>query len=149
MKSEIQKINDQEFGGFEGFPKTLSEAASRWATVVDTFASVVIPASTTASAAKSAFQGVMMGVDVNAGNGLIMLDNACVAYAAALAGGMAGAGFVGVPPVGLPGCPSVASIGLGGGSAESVADQLSTLIDTWFKTGQATPIAGGPPIPWS
>jgi len=148
LETEIRKINDEPFASFEGFPKDVPEAADRWATAIDTFASSVIPASTTASAAKSAFASVMQGVSAQSGNGLALLSNALTAYAGALAGGMTGAGFIGVPPPAPIILDSISPIGLGGGSGADVAAALATLIDTWFKTGLATPIAGGAPVPW-
>ncbi len=134
---------------FEGFPKNIQESAIRWGDCVNSYAANVTPVSTTSEAAKLSFISAMQSVNVNAGNGLILFNNALVSYALTLAGGMVGGGFIGTPPPVPPTIQVIAPIGLGGGTSEAIANMLASIIDIWFKTGTATPSSGGSPILWT
>lgn len=122
----------------ENFPSTPIEVANVWSDVADALLMGVIPASTTASAAKSAFIGIMSAVNSNTPNGLMLLDNAFVAYAATISGGMSPL-YTGTPPPSPPGLPALLSSP--STSANAVANQIGTLLSTWAKTGTATLVA--------
>lgn len=146
LVSEIRKISDLEFSGHEGFPKTNNEAASRWASAFDVYASQVIPASVSSSVAKAAMRVALTGL-INSANPA-SLEIGMNAYATALAVGMAPV-FVAIPPPAPLVLTSAFAIGLAEGSAVDVANSMASLIDVWMKTGTATPSVGGSPIPWS
>jgi hypothetical protein len=149
LKSSIREINDTEYTDFKGFPSNTIEVADAWSGIIDSYASKVIPTSTTASAAKAALYGQLLTISSEAANAFLVLQAGITSYAVALAGGMAGAGFVGVPPPAPLILTPVSAIGLAGGSAEACAEAMSSILDIWFKTGSATPVAGGPPIFWT
>jgi hypothetical protein len=129
-------------------PKDIAAAASDWATAVDNYASSVVPPSTTAAAAKSAFQSIMMGVDPNTQNGIPLLIAAFTAYATQLGLGMAPT-FTGTPPPLPLNIVPVTILGLNGGSADDCAALFATITDAWFRTGLAINNSSGVTIPWS
>lgn len=131
----------------ENFPGTSAEVAQKWADVADILLAAVIPASSTAAAGKAAFIGILSAVNSNTPNGLTLLDNAFVAYAASLAGGMSPL-YTGTPPPSPPGLPALLSSP--STDAAAVANSIGTLLSAWAKTGIATLVA--PPFtqsPWS
>jgi hypothetical protein len=138
---------DDKAPTFDKFPPDGPTAAKDWATAVDAYASAVIPPSTTAAAAKSALQGALAGMSAP-GAALVAFPAAFTAYAAALGGGMAPA-FVAVPPPAPLVLAPVFALGMTGAPASAVVAQIASIIDLWFRTGTATPAAGGPPVPWS
>lgn len=154
LTTELQKFMDDSYGGFVAFPTDELDAAALWAAAIDTYAGVnLTPPSTASAAAKSALQGGLTGMSAP-GAGPAIFDTAFVAYASAMALGMAPA-MVGVPPV-----PGTLVVGLVASAAAALppnpskppAVQLGILagvIDTWFRTGTATPSGGGPPVPWA
>ncbi len=147
--TEIRKITDDTFELFEGFPSNANEMALRWSIAVHTYASSVVPVSlpATSELGRIAFENIMKGILPNPPNGLILLPLAFTAYAVSLGLGMAPL-FVGVPPpVPLVIAP-IMPAGLVGAPASVQAASLGALIDVWFRTGTATPSAGGPPVIW-
>ena len=149
LQADLDKLLFQENSQFEGFPSEIVDVAENWATVVDTYASGVIPASTTVEQAKSAFNSVMLGISSSAGNGLALLTAAFTAYGTALSIGMSAAGFIGVPTPAPINFTPIVAVGLGGAGGDVIADMMATIIDIWFRTGTATPVSGGPVIPWT
>lgn len=145
LKTELQKIFDQEFSGFTSFPSTLDEAADRWSSAFQTYISTITPPSTTISAAKTAMQSQLM--TIVGGNGSVVFPQAIMAFATALVPGMLPVFTSTPPPIPITLDP-VWAIGMGGGSSEQVATSLSDLIDTWFKTGLAVNTVTGVSIPW-
>ena len=146
INNELVKLLDKNAVGFVGFGTNPLQVATKWSDVVNTYASAVIPISTTSVAAKAAFIAALTP-GVAPGAFMPALASAFTAYALALAGGMAGAGFVGTPPpspIVLPPFPATTAT-----TASAVAASWGTIIDTWFKTGTATPIIGGATITWS
>lgn len=148
MKSEIRKISDESFSLFGGFPEDSVEASSRWADAVNKYGSKVTPASTTAQVAKSAFQSIMSGINVEAGNGLALFVSAFTAYTLQIGLGMAPSFIAIPPPIPIILAPTFA-IGNSGGTAEEVSDSMANAIDIYFKTGTATLSSGGAPIFWT
>lgn len=145
---DLQKIIDDEYIDFEGFPKDSQENAARWATAVNNYASEVIPPSTTSTSAKLAFEALMLTIDPNLGNGFIVLQQSFNAYAAQLAIGMLPA-FTGTPPPVPINFDSIGPLGLAGAPAETIANMMGIIIDTWFRTGIAVPTVPGPAQPWA
>lgn len=146
--SEIRKINDSTYVGFEDFPTSISDSANRWANAVNEYAKSVIPPSSTSEQAKQAFIQVMQQVSVPSQNGFAILKLAFTAYASTLALGMAPT-FIATPPPSPIILEVVAPLGLGGGSAEAVASAMSNIIDSWFKTGVAVNSGSGVSINWN
>jgi len=129
----------------EGFPVSTEEAAVRWSTAFNAYASSVVPSSTTSSLAKSACESVLLS-QLSATNPSA-LEVGFTAYVNQLALGMQPT-FTAVAPIGLS-LASAFAVGIAGGSAESVATLMSGLIDVWFRTGTATNNSSGVTVPWS
>ena len=145
---QIREINDQPFAGFIGFPSDTVDSADKWADIVDATAIGIVPASTTTSIARTAFQTVFSSINPILQIGLVVFPAAFTAYAAALIPGMLPA-FVGVPPPVPIDISPVIPIGLSGASGSVCALALANIIYLWFITGTATPSGGGSPINWS
>lgn len=146
LTNELAKFMDDQVPSFEGFPSA-TNVGQKWAAAVDAYASKVIPASIAAAIAKTAMAGAMAGASAP-GAGTAAIPAAFAAYAATLGGGMAPA-FVAVPPPAPLSLDPAFAVGMSGGSASAVISQIVTIVDTWFRTGTATPALGGPPVPWS
>jgi heme/copper-type cytochrome/quinol oxidase subunit 1 len=74
------------------------------------------------------------------------MESAFAAFAATVGTGMAPA-FVATPPAGQVG---FATQFLAQPATHALAAAaISGLIDTWMKTGSATPSGGGAPVPWT
>jgi len=144
---ELTKFMDDKAPTFDKFPPDDPAAAKAWATAVDAYASAVIPPSTAAAAAKSAMQGALTGMSAP-GAAAVAFPGAFSAYAATLGGGMAPA-FIAVPPPAPLVLAPVFILGMTGAPASAVVAMMASIIDVWFKTGTATPAAGGSPVPWS
>ena len=149
LEKELRKLLDQNYSEFVGFPPEILGVASNWSFAINEYAKHVIPISTTSVLAVEAFKVPMLLITNTPPTGLAMLSLACTQYAVQIALGMVGAGFVGTPPPVPVDFSSIVPIGLGGASGEVVAGLMATIIDTWFRTGTAVPIAGGAIIPWS
>lgn len=146
LNDELRSIFDIEYSGFTEFPQSLPEAAIAWAKAHNEYAQTVIPTSTTAEQATSAFEAQINLIEGE--NGMAQLKNAFVQYAILLAQGMLPT-FNGVPPAGPPAIDYIADIGLNGGSSEEIAKQLSDTIDLWMKTGTAINVSSGTTITWN
>jgi len=143
----IQKVLAISEPPNNAFPADIIEAAEMWADVADALLQTVIPPSTTAAAARTAFIGVLSAASPQLGNGASLLDAAFTAYAATLAGGMAPL-YAGVPPAAPPGLAALLVAPTP--NAQAVAAQIAGLLAPWAITGQATLVA--PPFtvsPWS
>lgn len=146
INTELLKLLDKDNPSFVGFGQNPLQVATKWADAIDNYASLVIPISTTSIPAKAAFIAALIP-GVAPGAFMPALTLALTTYASSLAGGMTLAGFVGTPPpvpIVLPLFPATPLT-----TASMVANSWSTIIDTWFRTGTATPIIGGSPILWS
>lgn len=148
LESALKALMDPNDVGFTTFPASTPITAERWSTIINNYASSVIPASLGSAAAKLALQTTLLGIDPNTQNGLVLFANGLTAYAAALGAGMAPA-FIAVPPPIPIVLSTMSAAGLAGASGSDCASILATLIDTWFRTGTATPSGGGSPIFWS
>lgn len=147
LVTEIRKISDKDFQDFEGFPDDIVAASERWASAIETYATNIIPISTTISVAKEAMKSLLLTATAP-GSALTVLPQSIAAFTNAVAPGMAPA-FTAVPPVGQPILEPVYAIGNAGGSASEVANAFASVVDAFFRTGLATPSGGGTPINWS
>jgi hypothetical protein len=127
-------------------PATVPECAQAWADAVGSYASGIIPASTTVEVAKGALAGALttaFGSPAAAPG----MEAAFAAFAAAVGLGMAG--FTPAPPV----TPVGFAAQFAGPKPETHAEagqQIGQLINDWLTTGSSTLIA--PPftvVPWS
>jgi hypothetical protein len=125
-------------------PESQADAAEKWATAIVDYATPVIPASTTVAGGKSALQSSLetaFGSPAAAPG----MEAAFTSFGATIGGGMAG--FVAVPP---PGPVGFAALFAGTtDDTQEAADNMADAIDTWMKTGTATPVGGGPLVNWS
>lgn len=144
----LREVMDSDYPGFTGFPATNIEMAERWSTIVNNYASQVIPVSLTSVAAKTAFNTAMLPISSQIGNGFTQLTAAFTAYAVALIPGML-PGFTGTPPPTPILLTSITPIGLGGASGYVVAEAMATIIHAWFKTGLAVNTATSATINWN
>jgi len=149
LSTNLQKLLNQEYPSFEGFPDNMGGVVESWANAINDYAKSVVPTSTTSEQAKEAFKSTMLGMSSELGNGAVILPLAFTNYATALALGMAGAGFIGTPPVAPINLAPIIAAGLGGASGEIIANSFTVVVDIWFRTGTATPTAGGSPIIWT
>jgi hypothetical protein len=145
LKKEIIKITDSNDPTHEGFPNDLQEASVRWSNAINLYASQIIPVSTTSESARVSLQAHLMTVPTLGEQGFI---NGLIAYSTVLATGMLPT-FNGVIPPIPPVLTPAFVIGFNGGSSEDVAEQMSNIIDIWFKTGTAINISSGVVTNWN
>lgn len=125
--------------------ETAAACAQTWASLMGTYFAGVVPASTAVTAAQTALQASLTSAFSAApGAGLALLETAFLAFATTVGGGMAPA-FVAVPPVLPVGFANLAAAE----TASEAASNIATLIETWAKSGSATPSVGGPPVLWT
>jgi hypothetical protein len=123
---------------FDDPPHDRGACAQAWADAVKGFAAKVIPASTTVSGAASTLEGALLSA-FGSQAAAPALEQAFAAFAVSVAGGMAAAGFTGVPPPGPVGFAALlATIQ---SSRSSAAAAWAAKIDAWARTGTATLIA--------
>lgn len=127
-------------------PATAAECAQAWADAVESYASGIVPASTTVSAAAAAMVGALEAAFASP-SAAPAFDAAFATFATAVAAGQLPT-FTGTPP---PAPLNVASLlALTQPTHAAAAAAFTTLIDLWFRTGSATLVA--PPntvVPWS
>jgi hypothetical protein len=129
-------------------PASRADCAQAWADAMGDYASGIVPASTTVPAAASA-----LALDLESAfaspTAPADADLAFTTFATAVGLGMVG--FVSTPPP--------APVGFALAFAEppaswpethsSAADSWASKVDAWMRTGTATPVSGGAPVPWS
>jgi hypothetical protein len=127
---------------------TAVDNAQAWADAVRVYAVGVEPAAVppAVAAAANALAAALAGAFA-ASAAVPGMEAAFATFAAALGAAMAPA-FVAVPPAGPVGFASLAS-GPMPDTAAAGADRIAGLIDTWIKTGTATPALGGAAVSWS
>lgn len=145
LKKEIVKIIDAESPIHEGFPSSVVDASVRWANAINSYASSILPVSTTSQAATISLQAHLTTVPSLGEQGFV---NGLISYATVLASGMQPAFSGVIPPLPLVLTPAF-SIGFSGGSSDEVADLLSSIIDDWFRTGTAINNSSGVVINWN
>lgn len=128
-----------------GDPGSAAEAAELWATAIGSYASGVVPPSATVSAAQGVLQTALAAAFVTPAAAPLM-EVAFLAFGASVGLGMAPA-FIAVPPAAPVGFVPFMLV-MKPSRAAAMA-QLAGLIDTWMKTGTATPALGGPVVQWT
>jgi len=123
------------------------QLAIEYTNIIDSYASLVTPPTTTSAVARTALLGILQGVSPDAGNLEPLLASGLSAYAGALAPGMLPS-FTGTPPVVPIILSSVAPAGQAGAPSAAQASLLSGLIDSWFRTGIAVNNSSGASITW-
>lgn len=127
-------------------PDTSAEAAQEWADAVEAFAVAVVPASTTVAAA-AATLSIALAAAFGSPPAAAAMEVAFAAFAVTVGGGMAG--FTAVPPP-LPVGFAAQFAGPNPSTHAAAATAIGGIIDTWMRTGTATPISPpGPPVFWS
>jgi len=126
-------------------PATAAECAQAWADAMEAYAAGIIPASTTASAAAATLATALAGA-FGARPAAALLETAFLAFATTVGGGMAG--FTPTPPPAPVGF-AVLFAGPNASTHAAGAAAMSGIIDTWMRTGTATPTGGGPAVAWS
>ncbi len=138
-KEEIQKHQDEDFGGFVGWPADEAESIAAWGDILDVCASAVVPATTTAAEAKAAFEAAAVGMSTPLTGGAVFVA-ACNAYVAALMAGMTGYAQL-VTPVFTALDFTDASLNADGVTAADAADFQAGKMVARFQTGQVQLIA--------
>lgn len=124
---------------------TAAACAADWASTMADYAAGVVPASLGVTAAAAVLQGALTSAFSAAnGTGVAMLESAFTAFGVAVGAGMLPA-FVATPPSGPVGFSGLTATT----SASAAASAMAGLIDTWMRTGSATPSVGGAPVIWS
>jgi hypothetical protein len=124
----------------------IADCAQLWADAVQAYAIGVVPPSTTLAAASSALQAALAAAFAQP-SAAASMESAFTTFAAALGPGMAPA-FVAVPPPGPVGFATLFAEPYPSTHADA-ATAVSSAIDTWMRTGTATPSAGGASAPWA
>lgn len=122
----------------------IPSCAQQWADAMEDYATAIIPASTTVAAAAATLK-TALEVAFALPAAAASMETAFTAFATAVGGGMAPA-FVGTPPANPVGFAT--QFTLFPATHELAATAISGLIDTWMKTGIATP-PSGPAVPWT
>lgn len=131
---------------FGSGPDTAAQAAQEWADAVQAYFAGVIPSSLTVAAAATTLAGALTSAFSASSGAAAAMESAFSAFAATVGGGMAPA-FVATPPPGPVGFSSLLSTNQA--TQAAAAQAWASAIDTWAKTGTATPSAGGSPVNWS
>ena len=139
LQSDLQSISARPGA-------TVADCAAAWATAVRTYAAAVVPQSTSSAAAGAALEASLASAFATPAAAQLM-DAALATFAATLGAGMAPA-FVAVPPPAPLGFATLFAEPYPP-TAEAFAVKLSTAVDTWMRTGTATPSVGGSPVPWT
>lgn len=150
FQSEIRKLNDVTYDDFVGFPESCSLASSKWAHCLFLYAEQIIPSSSTLVVAEGASQQIFLGLcsSNTFDQGVSIFTNAIMIFAQTMITGFTSSGFTGVMPVKPLNLKPIFLKALDGGSALDFANELSTEIDNWFKSGTAININSGVIINW-
>lgn len=146
LKSNLQTFCNENSPSFSGFPESFGGAATVWAKAFDAYAKMVIPASSTTQAAKTAFrQQFRLSQDMQ---DISFLSACFAAYTKVLAAGMAPA-FIATPPLqSALNLRILQELGTNGSSSSDCIDTLVALVDTWMRTGIAVNAVTGVSTLW-
>lgn len=131
---------------FAAPPATVAECADAWAAAVGSYASGVVPASASVAAAQAALSSALLSA-FQSPSAAAPMDAAFTSFATTVGAGMAPA-FVATPPPSPVGIATLSAPPYPETHA-AAASKYATAIDTWMKTGTATPSGGGAPVPWN
>lgn len=126
-------------------PATVAACAQAWADAAQVHAAAVVPGSTTVTAA-AATLSTALAAAFDLDDAAPAMETAFAAFAATIGGGMTG--FVATPPPGAVGFAAQFA-GPKPSTHAAAAAAVGTLIDTWMRTGTATPSGGGSTVNWS
>jgi hypothetical protein len=146
--ANMREFGDPTYDNFTSWPKSSSDAAYKWADLMDNCISTLVPLVLPAVrvTAKQALVTQLTSFFA-AGMGVQGIPTALQLYAANLALGMAPA-FIGVPPpVPLDISPLLA-IQHQNPSAERSMGVMGLLVTNWLRTGTATNTATGVLLTW-
>lgn len=118
--------------------------AQEWADAMQAYAAAIVPASTTVAAAAATLSTALAGAFALP-SAATAFDTAFLAFATTVGGGMAG--FTPVPPPAPLGIATL--LGTTQATHGAAAAAFATKIDTWMRTGTATPLPSGAPVNWS
>lgn len=146
LKTSLQTFCDEGSVNFVSFPGSFGEAATMWANAFDTYAKMVTPMSSTSQAAKTAFrQQFVLSQDAQ---DISFLVSCFTKYVQVLATGMAPI-FIATPPLkSALNLRVLEDLGLNGASTFECVNTLTTLIDTWMRTGVAVNSVTGVTTLW-
>lgn len=146
LRTGLQTFCDESFTGFVNFPGSYGEASTMWANAFDSYARMVTPVSSTSQAAKTAFrQQFMLSQDAQ---DISFLVSCFVKYVQVLATGMAPT-FIATPPLkSALNLRVLEDLGLNGASTFECVNTLTTLVDTWMRTGVAVNSVTGVTTLW-
>lgn len=126
------------------FTASREACAQEWADAMQAYAAAIVPASTTVAAAAATLSSALAGAFALP-SAAAAFDAAFLAFATTVGGGMAG--FTPVPPPAPLGIATL--LGTTQATHGAAAAAFATKIDTWMRTGTATPLPSGPPVNWS
>ncbi|MCA9610257.1 MAG: hypothetical protein KC619_31895 [Myxococcales bacterium] len=127
-------------------PETVADAAGAWADAMQAYAAGVTPASTTVAAAAATLETALTAAFANRPDAASAMELAFTAFATTVGGGMAG--YTPTPPPGPVGFAARFAAASPATHAAAAA-AMAGIIDTWMRTGSATPSGGGAPVAWS
>jgi hypothetical protein len=132
---------------FASPPATRELCAQEWADAMASYASAVVPASTTVAAA-SATLATSLATAFAQPSAAAQMETAFTAWATTVGSGMAAAGWTGAPPPGAVGFATLA--GTQPATHADAAASFAGLINTWALTGTAVLIAPpNTPVTWT
>lgn len=127
-------------------PPTAAECAQAWGAAMTTYATGIVPPSTTVASAEAALVSALTAAFATPSAAAAM-EVAFLAWATTVAGGMAPT-YAGVPPAAPMGIATAMAT-----AAETHAEgasKFADLIDAWAKTGTATLVAPpNTPVTWT
>ena len=129
-------------------PGSRTACAQAWADAIESYATVIVPASTAVAGAAITFRLLLVSLFASATTvsaAASGFDTAMASFAAELGTGMTG--FTATPPPAPLGSSSLLSTTQATHGAAAAA--WKTKIDAWMKTGTATPIPSGTTVNWS
>jgi hypothetical protein len=141
--SEIRKLNDPYFEQFEGYPESCSESAVRWAKVMNTYATGIIPPTSGIPFGEMDMRGIILSICGNDRYDLFVtrFTSAVTQFTQQVASGI-------MPPTPLNLKPAF-DYGMSGASGKEFAEKFAEIIDSWYRTGTARDTISNVVIFWS
>lgn len=146
LLDKVMVFSDPENDDFEGFPESYEEAVNAWGDSLEIYFNGLLPTSTTVVSAINLFK-INCNFSLQT-DGLEQMENSLIIASNEIAIGMAPA-FTAIPPPpsGLD-LQQFRASNIGESNYQALFN-ICEVIDTWLRTGTATPNSGGPPINWS
>lgn len=138
LKTEIRKYADKEYSRFEEFPEDEKESAKSFSEAMYEYSKNIGPASKTVKVASETMATDLGDLSISS------FISAFTSFATEVASGMAPE-YTAVPP---PNPIDFSSVSDTTNDAEKRIGEISNIVDSWLKTGTATPSGGGPTINW-